>query len=119
MATIKLARTVTVGFSTARTVLSAEREIIGAFVDLRWYDPTHPSAPEWVATIDAMADAITEVTGEAKADIIARLDDRIERSFRNQVKASEKHWNALRASQPHLDAIMSAAEAVDEPRRNY
>lgn len=119
MATIKLARTVTVGFLTARTVLSAEREIIGAFVDIRWYGIDHPSLGEWVATIDAMAEAITEVTGTEKAQIIASLDERIDRSYKAQYKASEKHWGALRASQPHLDVIMSAAEAVDEPKRNY
>lgn len=119
MATIKLVNEVNYRFVTARTVLSAEREIIKAFVDIRWYGVEHPSLNEWVTGIDKLTAAIEETTGEATADLIARLDERIERSFAAQLKASEKHWGALRDAQPHLDAIMTVAEAVDEPRRNY
>jgi len=111
--TIKLAREVRIGFSTARTVLSAEREIIGAFVDIRWYGPEHPSATEWVETIEGMAAAITEVQPERTFPrIINDLNDRIERSWKYQRGQSEKHWNHLRATQPHLDALLREAEAT-------
>lgn len=119
MATIKLTKTVTVGFSTARTVLSAEREIIGAFVDIRWYGIDHPSTNEWVETIEAMTHAIHDTTGEATESIIARLGDRIERSFKAQVKQSDAHWGALRAAQPHLDELMTSAEVEAAPNRQY
>jgi hypothetical protein len=100
MASIKLTNgfhpvTVRVHNALARTVLSAEREIIAAFVDIRWYGPEHPSANEWVEVIEIMAEAIEDTTGEERTAVIARLDNRIERSFKAQVKASEKHYARL------------------------
>lgn len=119
MPTIKLKTPIRVDYGDVKTVLSAERKIRELSVDLRWYGPTHPSADMWIDGIVRCAAAIAETTGETVPEIMQRLDDKIERSYRAAVKRSDDHWNALRASQPHLDALMSAAEAVDSPRRNY
>lgn len=117
MTTIKLNIPVRVDYGDVRTVLSAERVIRGLATDLRWYGPDHPSADEWMDGIQTCAEAISLTTGETVPAIMERLDDAIERTHAARVKASDKHWNALRAAQPHLDALFKVEEVFSE--RNF
>ncbi|AXN53371.1 hypothetical protein PBI_THONKO_101 [Mycobacterium phage Thonko] len=117
--TVKLVSPIRVDYGDVRTVKSAERVIMRESVSLRWYGPEHPSAGEWVKGIEKCLAAIAETTGETVPAILDRLDGPIERSFKRQVRESEAHWNHLRDTQPHLDALMKVEEAFNEPKRNY
>lgn len=86
----KLVAPVNIDYGTVGTVLGAERKIRGLAVDLRWYGPTHPSAGEWADGIQLLAQAVEATTGEKPADLLARLDDAIDRSYAYQLRESEK-----------------------------
>lgn len=97
MTTIKLiAELNTSGAGTVRTVVSAERKIIEQATSLRWYGPEHPSAGEWADDIEACILAIAATTGEQAADLLGRLDARIDRSFARQTRESEQMARSLR-----------------------
>jgi hypothetical protein len=88
MATQHLVAELTIDFGAIRTVTSAERAIIRAAVDLRWYGPTHPDADQWTRDLEALLLALTVTTGEQAPEILERMDHKIDRAFKRQEKES-------------------------------
>lgn len=88
MATTALTSPLTIEFGVIRTVTSAERKIIELACDIRWYGD-HPSLDQWMNDIEALGLAIFATTGETMADLMDRMDAKIERSFARRVKESE------------------------------
>lgn len=109
MTTIPLLATVHVNFGEIKTVISAQRAIINASADIRWYGPDHPDCEQWVSDIEALLMAITVTTGEPQESILERLATPIDRAFVNRKRESIKH--ALRCGWSRAEVIRSDDEA--------
>jgi len=101
MATTKLIAELNIDHGQVRTVTSAERKIIELSCDIRWYGD-HPSLDQWMDDIEALGLAIFATTGEPVADLMARMDAKIDRAFARRVKESDAM--AKRLGLPELPA---------------
>lgn len=88
MAAIKLLAPLSIDYGMVRTVTSAERKIIELSCDIRWYGD-HPSLGQWMNDIEALGLAIFATTGETVADLMARMDVKIDRSFARKVREGD------------------------------
>ena len=88
MAAIKLLAPLSIDYGQVRTVTSAERKIIELACDIRWYGD-HPSLTDWMDWIEALGLAIFATTGETVADLMARMDVKIDRAFARRERESE------------------------------
>lgn len=86
--TTALTAPLTIDFGQVRTVTSAERAIIRASIDLRWYGPTHPSANDWANNLEALTIAIFATTGETAEALLERMASKINRAYARQEKES-------------------------------
>lgn len=86
--TTALIAPLTIEFGQIRTVTSAERAIMRASIDLRWYGMEHPSANDWANNLEALTMAIFATTGETPADLLVRLASKIDRAYARQEKES-------------------------------
>lgn len=87
MAATKLIAELTIDYGQVRTVTSAERKIIELSCDIRWYGE-HPSLDGWMNDIEALGLAIWATTGEPVADLMARMDAKIDRAFARRERES-------------------------------
>lgn len=109
---INLFSAVRVDHGDIRTVTSAERAIIRASVDIRWYGPTHPTAAQWATDIETLLLAISVTTGETSAAILERLAKSIDRSFARQTR--EGIAQAKRLGWPLLQPDACWCESSDQ-----
>jgi hypothetical protein len=95
MATTPLIASLTIDFGDIRTVISAERAIARASIDLRWYGMEHPSADQWARDLEALTMAIHATTGETPAALLERMAPKIDRAYARQEKASAEQARRL------------------------
>lgn len=86
--TITLIAPLTIDYGQIRTVTSAERAIMRASIDLRWYGMEHPSADDWANQLEALTMAIFVTTGETPEALLIRLASKIDRAYTRQEKES-------------------------------
>lgn len=89
MATTALISPLKIQFGQIRTVTSAERAIIRASIDIRWYGSSHPHHGQWLNDLEALTLALFVTTGETPEDLKVRMAPKINRAYARQERESE------------------------------